>query len=331
MSDDLEGPVVLVTSRSFSTGDLDLRAELEAAGVTVLTGPPDHDLGFLGPQLSTAVAWVAGTGPVTTDHLDAAPRLRLVARYGVGVEAVDLEAATQRGIAVTNTPGANSSAVADHALALMLGALRQVVLGDRRVRAGDWRVRRSRQLGQLTVGIVGVGRIGREVATRLSGFGSRVLGHDPWVLDADLTAAGIEPVSMPELLDRSDIITLHTPGEHPVVDAAWLGQVRAGVILVNTARASLVDEAALARALADRTVAGYAADTLSSESGPGSAQALLDEALSDRTIFTPHWAAQTVGAVDNMGRGAVDAVVALLTGQALPNLLNPAVLTSRHD
>jgi D-3-phosphoglycerate dehydrogenase len=323
----LTAPVrVLVTSRSFSTGDLDLRAELEAAGAVVVTGPPDHELSVLSPLLSTAVAWIAGTGPVTGDHFDAAPQLRLVARYGVGVEAVDLEAATRRGISVTNTPGANSAAVADHALALMLGALRQVVLGDRRVRAGDWRVQRSRQLGQLTVGIVGVGRIGREVASRLSGFGSRVLGHDPWVPDADLAAAGIEPVTMQQLLQRSDIITLHAPGDHAVVDTDWLSRLKTGVLIVNTARASLVDEAALAVALTDGTVAGYAADTLSSESDLDSDQPLLDPALADRTIFTPHWAAQTVGAVDNMGRGAVDAVLALLAGQPLPHLVNPAVL-----
>jgi D-3-phosphoglycerate dehydrogenase len=317
---------VLVTSRSFSTGDLDLRTELEAAGATLVTGPADHELTVLRPLLSSAVAWIAGAGPVTGDHFDAAPRLRLVARYGVGVEAVDVEAATRRQISVTNTPGANSAAVADHALALMLGALRQVVRGNRRVRAGDWRVERSRELGQLTVGIVGVGRIGREVATRVSAFGSRVLGHDPWVSDPELTAAGIEPVSMQQLVERSDVITLHLPGDHPVVDAAWLAQVKAGAMIVNTARASLVDEAALAVALADGTVASYAADTLSSESDAGSAQPLLDEAFSDRTIFTPHWAAQTVGAVDKMGRGAVDAVLAFLAGRPVPNLVNPSVL-----
>ena len=150
--------VVLVTSRSFSSGDLDLAGELTEAGCEIVTGPSDHDLEMLRPLLASATAWVAGAGPVTADHLDAAPKLQIVARYGVGVEAVDLAAAAERGILVTNTPGANSGAVADHAVALILAALRDVAAGDRGVRAGRWAVRRTRQLGQLTVGIVGLGR-----------------------------------------------------------------------------------------------------------------------------------------------------------------------------
>src|SRR4051794_36559449 len=183
----MPGPsVVLVTSRPFSSGDLDLAAELANAGCEVLRGPSDHDLDALRPALSRATAWIAGAGPVAAAHLDAAPHLQIVARYGVGVDAVDLAAAAARGVLVTNTPGANTGAVADHALALMLAALRNVAAGDRAVRTGDWSVRRTRQLGRLTVGIVGLGRIGREVASRLSGFGSTLLGHDPWVDQAAL-------------------------------------------------------------------------------------------------------------------------------------------------
>ena len=181
---------MLVTSRSFSSGDLDLAGELTGAGCSSLTGPSDHDLEALRPLLASATAWVAGAGPVTADHLDAAPNLQIVARYGVGVEAVDLAAAAERGVLVTNTPGANSGAVADLAVALILAALRDVAAGDRGVRAGRWAVRRTRQLGQLTVGIVGLGRIGREVAARLSGFGSTLLGYDPWVPQAGTGPAG---------------------------------------------------------------------------------------------------------------------------------------------
>src|SRR4029079_5901273 len=108
-------------------------------------------------------------------------RLRLVARYGVGVEAVDLGAAADRGVLVTHTPGANSGAVHGHTIALMLAALRDIAAGDRAVRAGDWRVRRGRELGALTVGLIGLGRIGRGVAVRLQGFGATMLGYDPFV------------------------------------------------------------------------------------------------------------------------------------------------------
>jgi D-3-phosphoglycerate dehydrogenase / 2-oxoglutarate reductase len=311
---------VLVTSRSFSSGELDLVAELRAAGLTVTFGDHEHELPRLAPMLAQAVGWIAGTGPVTAAHLYAAPHLRIVARYGVGVEAVDLAAASALGIVVTNSPGANTAAVADHALALMLGALRDLAVGDRRVRAGNWRVERTRQLGSLVVGIVGVGRIGRAVAARVGGFGSRMLGYDPGVSAAELGMLGIEPFNLAELIRESDIITLHSPGERLLVDGAFLGQLKPGCILINTARATLVDESAVATALQSGTLRRYAADTLGSESAVLSSP-LLTESLADRTLFTPHAAAQTVEAVDRMGRGAVDAVLAVLRDETPPHVV----------
>jgi D-3-phosphoglycerate dehydrogenase len=313
---------VLVTSRSFSTGDLVLAAELTEAGCEILTGPSDHNLEVLRPLLASATSWIAGAGPVSADHLDAAPHLQIVARYGVGVEAVDLAAAADRGVVVTNTPGANSGAVADLAVALMLAALRDVASGDRGVRAGRWTVRRTRELGQLTIGIVGLGRIGRGVAARLSGFGCTFLGHDPWVSSAELERLGIEGVSLEDLARRSDVITLHAPGDAVLVDASFLARVRSHLILVNTARASLVDEAAVADALRAEKLRAYATDVLGSEAGSHGSPLLADD-LADRTLFTPHAGAQTVEAVDQMGRGAVDAVLAHLRGEQPPNLVRP--------
>jgi D-3-phosphoglycerate dehydrogenase / 2-oxoglutarate reductase len=314
-------PSVLVTSRSFSSGDLDLRAELEAAGAEVIIGAADHDLEKLRVGLARASAWIAGASPITTAHLDAAPQLRLIARYGVGVDAVDLAAAAARAITVTNTPGANTGAVADQTLALMLALLRQVIAGDQRVRAGEWRVQRSRELHELTVGILGAGRIGRQVARRLAGFGSRLLAHDPWLSDAELSGAGMQSVSLAELASRSDIVSLHAPGDNTIIDAAWLAAARPGMLLVNTARAALVDEWAVAAALADGRLAGYAADVLTTESNPSQLSPLLDPSLADRTLFTPHSAAHTVAAVDSMGRAATDAVLAFLQGRRPRNVV----------
>lgn len=305
--------VILVTSRSFSDGDLDLVGRAARAGHRILRGPAHHDLDELRVLLHGADAWIAGTGPVTDAHLAAGPKLKVVARYGVGTEAVDLTAARDRGIPVTNTPGANADAVADHAVGLMLAALRTIPDGDRRVRTGDWSVRRGRELGAATVGIVGFGRIGQGVARRLSGFGPRLLASDPF-LPADLVRdRGAEPVDLDDLFRTADVITLHAPGGQQLVDADRLSGMRPGTVLVNTARGDLVDEQAVADALRDGILAGYAADTLDGDTAAHDSP-LLAADLADRVIVTPHLGAQTTQAVDNMGALSLDDVIAVLRG-----------------
>lgn len=305
--------VILVTSRSFSDGDLDLVERAAAAGHRIMRGPAHHDLAELRSLLHGTDAWIAGTGPVTAEHLAAAPKLKVIARYGVGYESVDLAAAAARSILVTNTPGANADAVADHTIGLMLAALRTIPDGDRRVRDGDWSVRRGRELGAATVGIVGFGRIGQGVARRLSGFGARVLASDPFVPEQIVRDAGAEPIDVDDLFRTADVITLHAPGGQRLVDEERLSGIRPGTLLVNTARPDLVDEPALAAALRDGTLAGYAADTLDGDTA-ASASPLLDAQLAERVIVTPHLAAQTTQAVDNMGRMSLDDVIAVLRG-----------------
>lgn len=307
--------VILVTSRSFSDGELDLVGRAADAGHRIMRGPAHHDLTELRALLHGADAWIAGTGPITEAHLAAGPKLKVIARYGVGYEAVDLAAAAARGIPVTNTPGANADAVADHAVGLMLAALRTIPHGDRRVRDGDWSVRRGRELGAATVGIVGFGRIGQGVAKRLSGFGPRILASDPYVPENVMRAAGAEPTGLDDLFRTADVITLHAPGGQRLVDAARLSGIRPGAVLVNTARPDLVDESTLALALGDGTLAAYAADTLDGDTAAG-ASPLLAAELADRVIVTPHLAAQTTQAVDNMGRMSLDDVIAVLRGDA---------------
>lgn len=315
--------VILVTSRSFSDGDLDLTARASAAGHRIMRGPAHHELRELKALLHGADAWIAGTGPVTAEHIAAAPRLQIIARYGVGYESVDLAAAAARGIPVTNTPGANSNAVADHAIALMLASLRTIPDGDRRVRDGDWSVRRGRELGAATVGIVGFGRIGQSAAQRLTGFGARVLASDPYLPDEAVRAAGAEPVDLDELFRTADVITLHAPGGQRLVDEERLATVPHGTVLVNTARPDLVDEFAVSHALRDGILAGYAADTLDGDTA-ASASPLLADALADRVIVTPHLAAQTTQAVDNMGSMSLDDVLAVLRGDEPTNPVRSA-------
>jgi D-3-phosphoglycerate dehydrogenase / 2-oxoglutarate reductase len=313
--------VVLLTSRSFATGAYDGRAVLESAGLTVRPGSLIHDLNVLAPDIRAAVAWIAGTAPITARHLEQAPRLRIIARYGAGVDSVDLDAAAARGIVVTNTPDANADAVADLTLALMLSALRGIPAGDRRVRVGDWSVSRSRELGGSVVGVVGVGRIGRRVARRVAGFGAQLLGHDPGILDPDIRELGLEPATLDRIAAEADIVTLHAPGGGRVVDQDWLAHSKPGQIIVNAARASLVDEAAVASALRQGRLGAYASDTLATDRA-GDISVLLDPALQEVTVFSPHAGAQTVEAVDRMGKGAVEAVLALLAGQTPSFVMN---------
>ncbi len=315
---------VLSTSRSFSSGNIDLVARLAEAGHTLTRGPSDHEMTELAPLLAVADAWIAGTAPVTAEHLDAAPGLRVLARYGVGYEAVDVDAAAQRGVIVTNTPGANSDAVADHAVGLMLAALRHSVDGDRRVRLGDWAVRRGRELGAATVGIVGFGRIGQGVARRLSGFGSTVVAADPFMSDSQLAALGAIPGDASSIAASCDVVSLHAPGGQAIVDEEWLAQARPGLVLVNTARPDLIDELALANALRAGTVSAYAADTLSGDTAGSGDSPLLAADISDRVVITPHLGAQTVEAVDSMGSIAVADVIAVLDGRAPAHPIPPS-------
>ena len=305
--------VFLATSRSFGAGTRDLTAELTAAGHEVLRGPADHDLEALGPYLHRAEAWIAGTGAITDAHLGIAPHLRVIARYGVGVEAVDIAAATRRGIVVTNTPGANADAVADHAVGLMLTSLRHIVDGDRRVRQGDWAARRGRELGALRIGIVGFGRIGQGVARRLSGFGSTVTAYDPF-LPADLfEPLGAMRSDLDELFRTSDVVTLHAPGGQSVADSTRLALLPYGAVLINTARPDLVDEEAVAVALRSGALSAFAGDVLTGDTA-GHDSPLLAADLADRVVVTPHLGAQTIQAVDNMGTIALENALAVING-----------------
>lgn len=229
---------------------------------------------------------------------------------------------TAHGEQVTNTPGANSEAVADHTVALMLAALRSVADGDRRVRAGDWTAVRGRQLGSLRVALVGFGRIGRGVARRLSGFGSESLAVDPVLGDAAIREAGARPVSLEEAAREAEVVSLHAPGGRVLVDAAWLRDVARPILLVNTARADLVDERALAGAMREGRVGAVAADTVAGDIAGGDSP-LLAADLADRVTITPHLGAQTVEAVDAMGTSAVTAVHDVLAGRRPLHLVPP--------
>lgn len=312
---------VIVTSRSFGSGGADPAGLLEDAGLEVVRADPGHDLEALTGPLAEAVAWIAGNAPVEGRHLDMAPRLKILARYGAGVDSVDVAAASERDIVVTNTPGANTEAVADHTIGLMLAALRHVVQGDRAVRKGEHPSLRGREFGSLTIGLVGFGNIGRALTRRLKGgFGSRVLTYDPYVPPERVEEAGAEPVdSLSDLVSVVDVLSLHLPGgAGALIDRSLLDKVRAGAVLVNTARGDLLDETAVADALTEGRLGAAALDVLASE--PATENPLLG---APNTVVTPHIAAQTTEAIDRMGMGAAEEVIRVISGEEPHNRVSP--------
>lgn len=311
---------VVVTSRSFAAADDDALRRLGESGVHVVRAGADHDTKELARVLPDAVAWIAGTSTVDAALLALAPRLRILARYGIGVDKVDVPAASERGVWVTNTPGANADAVADLTVALMLDALRKVTVASTRLRAGDWSALRGRELGACDVGLLGLGRIGQRVARRLQGFGVRVAAADPGFDETpvpDVRLTDIDAVTT-----TSDVLSLHLPGGSMLADQQWLARLRPGAVLVNTSRGDLVDESAVAAALARGRLAAYVADTLTGEHGTGSHSPLLADDLADRVVVTPHLGAQTDQAVVRMTSMATENVLAVLAGFDPPNPVN---------
>ncbi|WP_449283412.1 NAD(P)-dependent oxidoreductase [Leucobacter sp.] len=317
MSGDARG-TVLITSRSFGSAAVDGVARLREAGYEPVFRGAAHDLGELRDVLPDAIAWIAGTGGIGLEHLELAPRLRVIARYGVGVDSVDLAAARRRGVVVCNTPGANSESVADLALALTLNGLRGVTAGDGAVRSGDWAAIRGRTISGCRVGVVGFGRIGRGYADRVRALGADVVVFDPFLPDDAALGPGITRAAGIDELAHCDVVSLHSPGGETLITEAWLAGAD-GLLLVNTARADLIDEAAVAGALHSGRLSGYGADTLAGESASTDPSPLLDPGLQSRVVITPHLGAQTTHAIDQMTEMSVDNALAVLRGSEPPH------------
>jgi phosphoglycerate dehydrogenase-like enzyme len=302
---------VLVTPRSFGEGDPAVVEELTAAVDEVRW----NDLGrpLTAAELRERVPGVAGL-IAGLDEIDAsvfasAPELRVVARYGAGVDQVDLRAAAAARVVVTATPGANAVAVAEWTIALMLALCRPLIDAVQAVREGSWPAVSGRELGARTVGLLGLGRIGTLVADRCSAFGCEVIAHDPFVDDAVVPL-----VSLDELAERSEVLSLHAPltdATRDIVNRELLARLPAGALLVNAARGELVDETALPWALDNGPLAGAALDTLRDEPPPPEHPLLRR----DDVIITPHAAPHTAEATAAMSRMAVADLLAVLHGR----------------
>lgn len=264
---------VLITTSSFDVGQNSALQALVRQGIEFTRNPfgrrlTEDEVAEL--LTSDVVGMVAGVEPLTRRVLERAKGLKVISRCGTGMESVDLAAATERGIAVLNTPDAPVDAVAELTVGLMLAVLRKIAQSDRAMRAGRWESPTGALLGARSVGIVGYGRIGRRVARLVGAFGARVLASDPAVAR---TEDGVGMVPLDELVAHADLVTLHVPytaETHHLIDAARLSRMAAGSILINVSRGGLVDETAVVETLECGHLAGAAFDTFKTEpySGP---------------------------------------------------------------
>ncbi len=315
---------VLVTPTSFGKQNPSLKARLESAVREVVYNPFDRPMrsAELVPLICEADGYIAGLDEIDTEVIEAAERLRVIARYGVGADRIDLAAATRRGILVTNTPGANAIAVAELTIGLILSLSRQLCPANQATRQGGWPRITGIGLYGKTAGLIGLGAIGSQVAARLAGFGCTLLANDPNVDQQSARQQSVTLVSLDELLSRADFVSLHLPAgpeTRRMVDATFLKQMKPGALLINTARGELVDEAALVRALRNNWIGGAALDCFDPEP-PGAEHPM---ALFPNVIFTPHSGAHTDQAMDQMGIMSLESCLAALRGERPEHLVNP--------
>ena len=262
-----------------------------------------------------AVAILSRQGPVTAGVMEAAPRLKVVARHGVGVDDVDVAEAQRRGIVVTRAPGSNTQAVAEHTMAMILALAKRLPGLSAQVAAGQWRLAtdKVRDIAGLRLGLLGLGSIGQAVLPLATAFGMEVAA---FTRPMKISAVTLMP-DLPALLARSDVLSLHlpySPTTRHIIGRAELATLPAGAVIINTARGGLIDEGALLEALESGHVAGAGLDVFEDEP-PNPAHALRRHPA---VIATPHVAGVTDGSLVNMGVMAAECIVAVLTGQPVP-------------
>ena len=316
---------VVITANIFP--DLETEKEiLTPLGVDLVKRPcvTEEDIAAAGKD---AAALIVGNAPITAWTLSQLPRCLAIVKPSVGVDNIDLDAATDAGVIVANVPDYGTDEVAAHAMALLLNAMRYIDACAADVRAGVWQPKPpfpiQRSFGR-TLGIVGFGRIGRSVAQKAGGFGWRLLAHDPFVDEREMRGRGVAAVDLDALLAESDMITLHLPltaETRCLIDAAALAKMKPTAFLVNTARGGIVDSAALLQAVESGAIAGAALDVVDAEPPPP------DHPLhrSERILVTAHVAWYSRQAFDDLRVKAVQEIARVLRGELPLGLLNPNV------
>jgi len=310
---------VLVTATSYGKNDPALFTQLENHVGEVIYNTSGKPFGSeqLQALLPGMDGYIAGLDCIDRAAIQCANNLRIIARYGVGIDSVDLAAARERGIIVTNTPGANAVSVAELAVGMMLALARNLVTATQATKAGQWPRLNGVSLENKTVGILGFGSIGKNVAKRLCGFDCNILAYDP-LLPEGPAEYGVQLLPQNEVVEQSDFLTLHCPLDEQnrgMVNADFLARMKPGAFLVNTARGELVDEEALLQALQSGRLRGAALDVFARQP-PDPNNPLL--AL-PQVIATPHTGAHSDSATNGMGWGALVNCLAVLQGKEPPN------------
>jgi D-3-phosphoglycerate dehydrogenase len=320
MMRDLESCKVLVTPTSYASNDAALRTTLEAAVGEVVYNTTGRPLNA--EELITLIVdvdgYIAGLDAITHDVIHAAKKLKIIARYGVGVDAVDLTTAQQQGIIVTNTPAANSASVAELAIGLMLSLVRHIPEAVYATQSGEWPRLRGALISGKTIGLYGFGSIGKLVAKLLSGFDCRIIAHDPFPDREAANQLGVFLVDKDELLSESDMLSLHCPvlpETEGMVNDRFLNKMKTGAFLINTSRGELVDENALEDALTSGHLKGAALDVFQEQPPPADHPLLV----CPQVIVTPHMGAHTNEATNAMGWGALNNCLAVLSGKEPEN------------
>lgn len=317
---------VIITATSFSQITKEPEQRLLDAGYEIAQNPYGRPMttAEVAPLLKGVDAVAAGVDDFSAPALAQADQLKIIAKHGAGVDNIAIDECTRRGIVVANIPGANAEAVADMTLALMLAVARHIPEGDRTTKAGQWVNTYGVDLHKATVGLLGLGRIGKGVARRCRGFDARVLAYDPYFDEAFGKEHGIERAeTLEQAIREADFVCIHmpsTPETKGLINAQTIGLMKPTAILVNTARGAIVNEDDLADALEAGRILGAGLDVYATE--PPANSRLLK---CPRTVTMPHVSSNTPGALLAMGNGVVEAIFAALNGERPQFVVNPDV------
>lgn len=312
---------IICTSPSFAKYDAQPVDVLQQHDFELITLPADAPLSELAPHLADTVAMIVAFTDVNEELLAQAPRLKIVCKHGVGVDNINLDATRARGIYVTNVPDANKHAVADFAFALILNSARQITQAAIKTRSGNWPRIFATDVYGKTLGIIGLGNIGKQVALRAKGFNMRVVAFDFYHDETFAAEHGIEFVTLDQLTGNSDFITLHMPltdKTRNLFDASRIKCMKKSAFLINASRGGIVNEKDLYQALLDNVIAGAAADVFEQEP-------LAEHPLFSLSNFipTPHIAGYTDGAISAIGERCVAQIVQCIKqGERPVNVMN---------